>query len=222
MARQATANGRGHRGRFLARMAFLLAIPVLSIPIFSTALLAVPARAEPLAESTIIRDGSLGIDPIQETSFSGGTTFEIGESNGYRPGGAAGINLLHSFGRFELAAEDTANFSADYLTENIVVRVPNSPTIIEGRVNTRSVPNTNANTNAANLYWLSPQGVIFGENAELNVGGSLSVSTADSLSFDADGQSQTFEARSNGAVPTLAMARPEAFGFLGESSSTVR
>ncbi|MCS5616713.1 MAG: hypothetical protein NZ658_01830, partial [Pirellulales bacterium] len=97
------------------------------------------------------------------------------------------------------------------------MRVPDSVTIIEGSVDTETGPNTNA----ANLYWLSPQGVIFGDDATLDVGGSLAVSTADSLNFDADGETQTFEARTGGQVPTLATARPEAFGFLGNASQRI-
>jgi len=174
-----------------------------------------PATTEPLAQSTITHDGSLGSGPIAQIPIGAGLLFEIGESNGHRPGGPAGINLLHSFGRFELAEADAARFGADsnLITENIVVRVLESPTRIEGRLDS-SVP-------GAHLYWLSPKGVLFGENARLNVPGSLSVSTADSLGFATEGQDQVFEARSGGAIPTLALARPEAFGFLGDASQRI-
>ncbi|MDG2335061.1 MAG: CHAT domain-containing protein [Myxococcota bacterium] len=174
-----------------------------------------PATTEPLAQSTITHDGSLGSGPIAQIPIGAGLLFEIGESNGHRPGGPAGINLLHSFGRFELAEADAARFGADsnLITENIVVRVLESPTRIEGRLDS-SVP-------GAHLYWLSPKGVLFGENARLNVPGSLSVSTADSLGFATEGQDQVFEAHSGGAIPTLALARPEAFGFLGDASQRI-
>jgi filamentous hemagglutinin family protein len=168
-----------------------------------------------LTNSTLTRDGSLGSGPLEIPSVGG--VFDIGEAQGQRPGGSSGINLLHSFGVFELASGDTANFHADYPTENFVVRVPDSVTIFEGSVDTA----TGSNTNGANLYWLSPQGVIFGDDATLNIGGSLSVSTAGSLAFDADGEPQTFEALTNGQVPTLATARPEAFGFLGNASQRI-
>ena len=205
---------RARRRLILTGTVLALCAPALPLSIFS-----IPARAEPLDHSTITRDGSLGTGPIAETATGTGLRFEIGESNGYRPGGPAGINLLHSFADFELAVGDAAEFSAENFTENILVRVPNNRTIIEGRLNTRSVQNMN--TDQANLYWLSPQGVIFGETAELNVGGSLSVSTAESLSLSADGQSQTFEARTDGMVPTLAVAQPQAFGFLGNASQRI-
>ncbi|HIF98626.1 MAG TPA: filamentous hemagglutinin N-terminal domain-containing protein, partial [Myxococcales bacterium] len=170
-----------------------------------------------LTGSTLTRDGSLGSEQVPLEIPGTGGVFDIGESHGSRPGGSNGINLLHSFGVFELASGDTANFHADYPTENIVVRVPYSVTIIEGSLDTETGPNTNG----ANLYWLSPRGVIFGNDATLDVGGSLAVSTADSLAFGADGETQTFEAHAEGQVPTLATARPEAFGFLGNASQRI-
>ena len=133
--------------------------------------------------STLILDNSLEGVQREVLERSEGGVFDIGETQGLRPGGASGINLLHSFGVFELASGDTANFHADHPTENFVIRVPDSVTIMEGALDTETGPNTDA----ANLYWLSPLGVIFGDDATLDVGGSLAVSTADSLNFDADG-----------------------------------
>ncbi|MCS5636661.1 MAG: filamentous hemagglutinin N-terminal domain-containing protein, partial [Myxococcota bacterium] len=189
-----------------------------SLAVMATLGLVVGAGAEPLpplAHSTLTLDTTLSSGPIAAGPAGSGTRYEIGEANGTRPGGAAGINLLQGFELFELAEQDTAHFSADpaRTTENIVVRVSEGPTRIEGRLE--------SGVQGAHLYWLSPEGVIFGPRAELNVPGSLTVSTAESLRFRDAGQVETFEARVGGAVPTLAMARPEAFGFLGEASQRI-
>ena len=142
---------------------------------------------------------------------------DFGETPGLRPGGTSGINLLHSFEDFKLKSGDTANFHADHPTENFVIRVPDSVTIIEGSVDTKTGPNTDA----ANLYWLSPLGVIFGDDATLNVGGSLAVSTADSLNFDANGEKKVFWADTDRDVPMLDTAHPAAFGFLGRADQRI-
>ena len=87
------------------------------------------------------------------------------------------------------AEQDTAHFSADpaRITENIVVRVTEGPTRIEGRLE--------SGVQGAHLYWLSPEGVIFGPRAKLDVPGSVTVSTAESLRFRDAGQVETFEGR---------------------------
>ena len=189
-----------------------------SLAVMATFWLAAGAWAEPLpplAGSTLTLDTTLSSGPIAESAAGSGTRYEIGETNGTRPGGAAGINLLQGFELFELAEQDTAHFSADpaRTTENIVVRVSEAPTRIEGRLE--------SGVQGAHLYWLSPEGVIFGPRAELDVPGSLTVSTAESLRFRDAGQVETFEARAGGTVPTLALARPEAFGFLGDASQRI-
>lgn len=174
------------------------------------------AQQGPLTLSSIVRDGSLPGSVTAGPVDDGGTgLFEIGEADGHRPGGSLGVNLLQSLSILEVADGDTLRFSADQslTTKNVIVRVWERPSRVEGRL--ESV------IDDADFYLLSPQGVFFGEDAQLDVPGSLYVSTADSLEFDADGVTQQFEARKGGSVPTFSMASPESFGFLGNAKQRI-
>ena len=62
----------------------------------------------------------------------------------------------------------------------------------------------------ANFYFLNPNGILFGPDATIDIGGSLFLTSADVVEF-ANGES--FEVRSGGAVPSMGSS-PVAFGFL--------
>jgi filamentous hemagglutinin family protein len=90
----------------------------------------------------------------------------------------SGDNLFHSFKQFSLDTNTVANFEHGLNINNIFSRVTGgSISEIDGLIKTQG---------NANLFLINPAGIIFGANAQLNVGGSFIATTAEQIIF-ADG-----------------------------------
>ncbi len=152
--------------------------------------------------SEVTLDGSMGT-----AGSLAGPDFQITEDLGQRTGG----NLFHSFGQFNINSAESATFSGSAGIKNVISRVTGGQTsTIDGAFRS-TIP-------GANVYFLNPSGVIFGENASLDVQGSFHASTADYLKFKDGGKFETGVATTN---PILATAAPEAFGFLDDTPAKI-
>lgn len=139
----------------------------------------------------VIPDGTVNsrVTPQGNTSLiDGGTT--------------SGSNLFHSFQRFSVPTNGTALFNNQTSIQNIISRVTgNSASVIDGMIKANG---------ASNLFFLNPNGIIFGKNARLNIGGSFLGTTADSILF-ADGSQ--FSASNPQRPPLLTLKEPVGLNF---------
>ena len=135
-------------------------------------------------------------------------------TGGTRPDTAPGIpgpNLFHSFGEFHVGEGDIANFLNDsgLPTQNILSRVTGgNPSDIYGKIQATDF-------NDVNLYLLNPQGIVFGPNASIDIGGAFYASTAHRVTLEDGG---VFSAIPGSEDALLTAASPEAFHFLGNTS----
>jgi filamentous hemagglutinin family protein len=134
-------------------------------------------------------------------------------TGGTRPGG--GPNLFHSFGNFSVGAGDLANFlnNTGLPTSNILSRVTGGNiSNIYGTIQTTGF-------GSANLFLMNPSGIVLGPGASLNVGGSVSFTTAQYLRLFDGVSSANFYANpaNDGSANSILTINPSAFEFLSAS-----
>ncbi len=147
-------------------------------------------------------DGSLGSQLSLE-----GPQYEISAELGQQQGN----NLFHSFEKFNLSEQESANFYGPEQISNIISRVTGGEySHIDGTIYS-DIPQ-------ASFYFINPEGILFGANASIDVDGDVYLSSANTLRF-ADGAEFNAE---NIDQTILSVAEPSAFGFLGDTPSPVR
>ena len=91
-------------------------------------------------------------------------------------GETIGNNLFHSFGKFNLNSNEAAIFESAGNIRNILSRVTGgNPSSIDGLIRTLG--------SDVNFFLINPSGIIFGENARLDITGSFVGSTANAIQF---------------------------------------
>ncbi|MBF2001381.1 MAG: S-layer family protein [Synechococcales cyanobacterium M58_A2018_015] len=157
------------------------------------------ASADTIREP-IIRDTTL--PQPSEVTRNGNRTVITG-------GTERGSNLFHSFRAFSVPEGGTASFQGiNPAIARILMRVTGSS---RSRINgTIEALQANGSLSSADVFLINPNGIIFGPNASLRLGGSFIASTADQITF-ADGTQ--FSAVAPAASPLLTVSVPTGLQF---------
>ena len=160
------------------------------------------------AQSNIVPDNTLGnkssiVNPDAEDS----TTESI------RGGAQRGNNLFHSFSEFNVGEGRSAYFvSPNANITNILSRITgNNISEIFGTLGI-------VGESQPNLFLINPNGIIFGEDASLDLGGSFVATTASGIQFGEQG----FFNAINAEAPPLLTVQPSAFLFNQLNSGTIQ
>ncbi|MGB3404469.1 MAG: filamentous hemagglutinin N-terminal domain-containing protein [Microcoleaceae cyanobacterium] len=181
---------------------------MLSKFVFSTAVVGTTLIFPTISiQAQIIPDNSLGSESSVVVP-----NVNINNINSDRIDGGAirGANLFHSFQEFNIDNGRGAYFSNPENISNILTRVTGS--------NISNIFGTLGVLGNANLFLINPNGIVFGPNARLDVGGSFFASTADSILFE---NSVEFAASNPDAPPLLTINIPIGLNFRENPGSII-
>ncbi|WP_292856393.1 filamentous hemagglutinin N-terminal domain-containing protein [Nostoc sp. LPT] len=140
---------------------------------------------------------------IPDGTLPNNSSVKLEGNNSIIEGGTqAGGNLFHSFREFSVPTNGAALFNNKVDIQNIISRVTGgSVSNIDGIIGTKGT---------ANLFLINPNGIVFGQNAQLNVGGSFVATSANALQF---GNIGFFSATAKNIPSPLLTINPSALLF---------
>lgn len=154
-------------------------------------------------QAQIAPDGTLGNERSRVTPINPNTERIDG-------GAIRGSNLFHSFQEFSIGEGRGAYFANPTGVDNILSRVT-------GR-NPSNILGTLGVLGNANLYLLNPNGIFFGPNARLDIRGSFTASTADSVVFS---DRALYSATDTQTRPLLTVAVPIGLQYGAQQAGTI-
>jgi filamentous hemagglutinin family protein len=146
------------------------------------------------ANAQIIPDNSLG---TENSIVSPNTQIEGNPATLVEGGAIRNTNLFHSFQEFSIPTDDRIYFANPDGIQNIFTRVTGN--------NISEIMGTLGVNGNANLFFMNPNGIIFGKDARLDLNGSFFATTATSLVWE---EGLEFSANKPETAPLLTINRP--------------
>jgi filamentous hemagglutinin family protein len=160
--------------------------------IFSAFSLASPAQGQITPDNTLSSEASV----LNQNLIINGALGDKIDGGAIR-----GSNLFHSFSEFNIQDGQRVYFTNPTGIQNILTRVTGG--------NASNIFGTLGVDGAANLFLINPNGILFGQNAQLDVQGSFVGTTANGVQF---GNQGIFSA-TNPQAPPLLTIQPSALWF---------
>ena len=159
----------------------------------------------------VFHTNSISAQILKDTTLPNNSSITTRDNIKIIEGGTqSGDNLFHSFEQFSLPTNQTAYFNNPVNIQNIITRITGkSISNIDGIIRANGT---------ANLFLINPNGIVFGENAALDIGGSFLATTASSINF-ADGTK--FSATQPQNTPLLTISVPVGLQF-GTTAASIR
>jgi filamentous hemagglutinin family protein len=147
-----------------------------------------------MAQSVIVPDDTLGVERSNVIPNYRGLSTEVIDQGARR-----GQNLFHSFREFNISEGRSAYFFVDDASiQNVLARITgNNSSNILGQLGTfQRLANGQVAPVNSSLFLINPNGIIFGKDSRLDVGGSFVATTANAVQFP---NSEFFSA----SIPTV-------------------